>query len=76
MVVVFPAPFGPRYPNISPLSTEKVTLSRTLRPEKSFCRALISMTGRFCHLLDAADEMCAISCGISLTILQTALVPK
>jgi hypothetical protein len=26
-VVVFPAPFGPRMPKISPFSTEKVTAS-------------------------------------------------
>lgn len=43
IVVVFPAPFGPRKPNILPSSTEKLTLSSAGLPPKlleTFCMVI------------------------------------
>lgn len=43
MVVVFPAPFGPRYPKISPSGTVKETLSRAWIWPYLFERFITSM---------------------------------
>ena len=48
-MVVFPAPFGPRYPNISPFSTENVISSSIFLPEKFLDRNATSITARDAH---------------------------
>ena len=50
-MVVLPAPFGPRYPNISPLSTVNVIPSSIVLPENSLCREDTSITARGAHLV-------------------------
>jgi hypothetical protein len=45
MVVVLPAPFGPRYPKVSPSGTEKETLSRAWIWPYLFERLCTSMAG-------------------------------
>ncbi len=41
--VVFPAPFGPRMPKISPGSTEKLTPSTTVRSPYTLRRSVTSI---------------------------------
>ena len=41
IVVVFPAPFGPRNPNISPFSTERFTLETAVKSPKDFVRFVV-----------------------------------
>ena len=50
-MVVLPAPFGPRYPNISPFSTLNVIPSSIVLPENSLCREDTSITARSPHLV-------------------------
>ena len=45
MVVVFPAPFGPRKPRISPRSTRKLTSSTAVTRPKCLVRCWTSITG-------------------------------
>jgi hypothetical protein len=45
MVVLFPAPFGPRKPNTSPLFTVKFTSFTASNDPKDFARFLTSIIG-------------------------------
>src|SRR5438093_7843720 len=46
MVVVLPAPLGPRKPTTSPGATEKLTSRTTSRPPKRRVRAVAEITAR------------------------------
>src|SRR5439155_13157538 len=46
MVVVLPAPLGPRKPTTSPGATEKLTSRTTSRPPKRRVRAVADITAR------------------------------
>src|SRR5919198_996014 len=58
IVVVLPAPLGPRKPRISPRSTRKETSSIAVRPPKRLVRARASIkpdrTGGLCSLAASA----------------------
>ena len=45
MVVLFPAPLGPRNPNISPLSTEKEMSFTAVTSPNDFVRDFVSIAG-------------------------------
>ena len=59
-MVVLPAPFGPRKPNISPGKTPKSTPSTALTGpfllEKYFFKSLVKTTGSGMCVSDPSDE--------------------
>ncbi len=81
--VVFPEPLGPRRPHITPLSTEKLTLSKTFLPgyEKERLYTSIAFTtfiaGCFCSLVCMTQEtpLSVAEWKVALLIYDTAQPP-
>src|SRR3989304_7689112 len=54
--VDFPAPLGPRSPNILPASTSKETLSTAILPSKTFLRFLTSTMFKDASLINSNEQ--------------------
>ena len=66
-VVVFPAPFGPMRPSISPLRQSKDMSSTALKPLKSFLSPLTSTIASISS--DNLFKLCIYLCGVCRELL-------